>query len=93
MLRTLRYQDVLTKILNSWEDFIPAKEGTLIGGLIFLKDWIIRSEVSDALSKIYVRNIKTNKEEELKITEEKVISPGISLRTKRQRYKYYKNRL
>jgi oligopeptidase B len=67
------------KNINSWEDFIPAKEGALIGGLVFLKDWIIRSEVSDALSKIYVRNIKTNKEEELKITDEKVISPGISV--------------
>jgi oligopeptidase B len=67
------------KNINIWEDFIPAKEGTLIGSLTFLKDWIIRTEVSDALSKIYIRNIKTNKEEELKITEEKVISPGISL--------------
>jgi oligopeptidase B len=70
------------KNVNSWSDFIPAKEGTLIGGLTFLNDWIIRSEVSDALAKIYVRNIKTNKEEELKITEEKVISPGISLKQK-----------
>jgi len=68
--------------ISSWEDFIPAKEGTLIGGLIFLKDWILRSEVSDALSKIYLRNIKTNKEEELKITDEKVINPGISLKQK-----------
>ena len=65
--------------INNWEDFIPAKDGTLIGGLIFLKDWILRSEVSDALSKIYVRNIKTNEEKELKITEERVISPGISI--------------
>ena len=68
--------------INNWKDFIPAKEGTLIGGLTFLKDWIVRSEVSDALAKIFVRNIKTNEEEELKITEEKVISPGISLRQK-----------
>ena len=80
-------------IVKHWEDFIPAKEGTLIGGLIFLKDWIIRSEVSDALSKIYVRNIKTNKEEELNITDEKVISPGISLGAEKQRYKYHKNKL
>ena len=65
--------------ISNWEDFIPAKDGTLIGGLIFLKDWILRSEVSDALSKIYVRNIQTNEEEELKITEERVISPGISI--------------
>ena len=70
------------KNINNWEDFIPAKEGTLIGGLTFLNDWIVRSEVSDALAKIYVRNIKTNKEEELKITEEKVINPGISLKQK-----------
>ena len=65
--------------ISNWEDFIPAKDGTLIGGLTFLKDWILRYEVSDALSKIYVRNIKTNEEEELKITEERVISPGISI--------------
>ena len=67
---------------NQWEDFIPAKSGTLIGGLTFLKDWIVRSEMSNALSKIYVRDIKTNKEEELIITEEKVISPGVSLMQK-----------
>ena len=65
--------------ISNWEDFIPAKDGTLIGGLTFLKDWILRYEVSDALSKIYVRNIKTNEEKELKITEERVISPGISI--------------
>ena len=70
------------KNISSWDDFIPAKDGTLIGGLTFLRDWIIRSEVSDALSRIYVRNVKTNKEEELKITDEKVISPGISLKQK-----------
>ncbi len=68
--------------LNNWKDFIPAKNGTLIGGLTFLKDWILRSEVSNALSKIYIRNIKTNLEEELIITDEKVISPGISLMQK-----------
>ena len=70
------------KNINQWEDFIPAKSGVLIGGLTFLKDWIVRSEMSNALSKIYVRDIKTNKEEELIITEEKVISPGISLMQK-----------
>ena len=65
--------------INEWKDFIPSKKGTLIGSLTFLNDWIIRSEFSDALAKIYIRNIKSNLEEELKITEEKVISPGISL--------------
>ena len=44
--------------VNGWEDFIPAKEGTLIGGLIFLKDWIIRSEVSDALVKNLCKKYK-----------------------------------
>ena len=34
--------------INEWEDFIPAKNGVLIGGLTFLKDWILRTEVSDA---------------------------------------------
>mgnify|MGYP001403455114 FL=1 len=53
--------------INQWEDFISAKPGTLVGGLTFLKDWIVRSEMSNALSKIYVRDIKTNKEEEIKI--------------------------
>ena len=51
------------KNIVEWKDFIPAKNGVLIGGLTFLKNWIIRSEVSDALSKIFVRNIETNKEE------------------------------
>ena len=68
--------------INTWKDFIPAKEGTLIGGLTFLNNWIIRSEISDALAKIYIRNTKTNIEEELKITEEEVINPGISLKQK-----------
>ena len=30
------------------------------------------------LSKVFVRNIKTNKEEQLIFTDEKVISPGVS---------------
>ena len=67
------------KKINEWKNFIPAKNGVLIGGLIFLDDWILRTEVSDALSKIFVRNIKTNKEEQLIFTDEKVISPGVSL--------------
>ena len=68
--------------IGRWQDFIPAKEGVLIGGLTFLNNWIIRAEISDALAKIFVRDIKTNKEEELIITDEKVINPGISLMQK-----------
>ncbi len=65
--------------INDWEDFVSAKSGTLIGGLTFLKKWIIRSEISNALSRVLVRNIDTGIEEELIFTDEKVISPGISL--------------
>ena len=72
------------KNINQWKDFIPAKAGVLIGGLVFLKNWIIRSETSNALSKIYVRDFQSNKEEELIFTEEKVISPGISLMQKKK---------
>ena len=56
-----------------------AKDEVLIGGLVFLNDWIIRSEQSNALEKIFVKNVKTNIEEEIKFVDEKVIVPGISL--------------
>jgi len=65
---------------QKWETYIAAKDEVLIGGLVFLNDWIIRSEVSNALGKIFVKNIKTNIEEEIKFTDEKVIDPGISLK-------------
>ena len=64
--------------LNAWEDFIPAKKEVVIGPLEFLDDWIIRGEMTNALPKIFVRNIKTNKEEELVFADEKVWSPSIS---------------
>ena len=55
------------------KSFIPAKEEVLIGGLTFLNDWIIRSETSNALDKLFVRNIKTEKEEELIFSDENVM--------------------
>jgi len=64
---------------QNWEKFVPAKDEVLIGGLVFLNDWIIRSETSDALSKLILRDPKTNNEEEIVFTDEKVIVPGISL--------------
>ncbi len=67
------------KNFKSWETYIPAKDETLIGGLTFLKNWVIRSEVTDALGKIYVRNLRENKEEELIFSDEKVYDGGISL--------------
>ena len=69
---------------KDWEIFIPAREEVLIGGLIFLNDWIIRSETSNALSKLILRNPKNNEEEEIFFSDEKVIVPGVSL-TQRNR--------
>jgi len=65
---------------NNWKSFIPAKDEVLIGGLVFLKDWIIRSETSNALNKLIIRNPKTGEENELNFVNEKVIVPGISLK-------------
>ena len=67
---------------QNWEVFIPARDEVLIGGLIFLKNWIIRSETSNALSKLILRDPKTNEEEEIIFSDEKVIVPGISLAQK-----------
>ena len=64
---------------QNWETFIPAKNEVLIGGLVFLKDWIVRSETSDALGKLILRNPKSNNEEEIIFSDEKVIVPEISL--------------
>ena len=66
-------------ISQKWKTFIPAKDETLIGGLTFLNKWIIRSEVTNALDKIFVRNVETNQEEELIFTDENVYDSGISL--------------
>ncbi len=63
---------------SKWEVFIPAKNETMIGGLTFLKNWIIRSELNNALDKIFVRDIKSNKEEELIFTDEEVYDASIS---------------
>ena len=67
---------------KEWETFIPAREEVLIGGLIFLNDWIIRSETSNALSKLILRNPKNDEEEEIFFSDEKVIVPGVSLTQK-----------
>ena len=71
----------ITDNLNEqkWKSFIPAKEEVLIGGLTFLNNWIIRSETSDALDKLFVKNLKTEIEEELTFSDEEVYVPGVSL--------------
>jgi len=68
--------------IDKWQDYIPTTKGVLVGGFEILNEWMVRSEVRDALSKLYVRNLKTNKEEELTITDEKVITPGATLMQK-----------
>ncbi len=73
-----------TKDINfkKWETYIPAKDETLIGGLTFLKNWIIRSEVTNALGKIFVKNLREKTEEELIFSDEKVYDGGVSLMQK-----------
>jgi len=62
-----------------WKTFIAAKDEVLIGGLTFLKNWIIRSETSDALDKLFVKNVINGIEEELIFSDETVYVPGASL--------------
>ncbi len=69
---------------QDWKPFILPKNEVLIGGLTFLKNWIIRSETSNALDKLFVRNVSTNIEEELIFSDEKIYVPGVSL-TQRNR--------
>ena len=75
--------DISSSLENqSWKPFVPSKNEVLIGGCVFLKNWIIRSETSDALDKLFIRNISTNFEEELLFSDEKVYVPNISLKQK-----------
>ena len=67
---------------QKWKSFIKPKNEVLIGSCIFLKNWIIRSETSNALDRLFVRHISKTSEEELIISEEKVCVPNISLRQK-----------
>jgi oligopeptidase B len=64
---------------QNWRSFISAKEEVLIGGCTFLNNWIIRSETSNALDKLFVKNISTGNEEELVFSDEKIYVPGVSL--------------
>ena len=67
---------------QNWKPFIKPKNEVLIGSCIFLKNWIIRSETSNALDKLFVRHISKQSEEELIFSDEKVYVPNISLRQK-----------
>ena len=75
--------DISSSLENqNWKPFVPSKNEVLIGACVFLKNWIIRSETSDALDKLFIRNISTNFEEELIFSDEKVYVPNISLKQK-----------
>ena len=75
--------DISSSLENqNWKPFVSSKNEVLIGGCVFLKNWIIRSETSDALDKLFIRNISTNFEEELLFSDEKVYVPNISLKQK-----------
>ena len=67
---------------QKWEIFIPPKKEVLIGGMVFLDNWILRSEISNALGKLYVKNKENETEEELIFSDEKVIIPSVSLMQK-----------
>ena len=58
----------------------------MIGGLEFLENFIVRSEKSDAIPKLFVRNIKTNKEKEIKISDEAIGCPGNFFNAKGQKH-------
>ena len=75
--------DISNSLENqNWKTFVAPKNEVLIGGCTFLKNWIIRSETSNALDKLFVRNISSNIEEELIFSDEKIYVPGISLTQK-----------
>ena len=63
---------------QDWQTYIAAQDEVLIGSLFFLDNWILRSEISNALPKIFVKNKFSDEEEEIKFSGEKVIDPGIS---------------
>ena len=67
---------------QKWRSFVSAKNEVLVGGCVFLNDWIIRSETSNALDKLFLRNISTNIEEKLIFSNESVYVPNISLKQK-----------
>ena len=68
-----------TDKIHNLEVLIQPKKETVIGGFEFLDNYIIRTEKSDAIPKLYVRNLKNNTEEEIKVSNEVIGVPGVSL--------------
>ncbi len=80
--RDYKVQRCKTNETDKLEEFISPKKETVIGGLDFLDEYIIRGEKSDAISKLFIRKIKTNNEEEITISDEAIGVPGASLMQK-----------
>ena len=75
--------DICDNLENqNWKAFVPPKDEVLIGGCTFLNNWIIRSETSNALDKLFVKNVSAGTEEELIFSDENIYVPGISLTQK-----------
>ncbi|MDG2001043.1 MAG: S9 family peptidase [Alphaproteobacteria bacterium] len=68
--------------ITSWKGVVPAKAEVLVGGFTMLNNWMVRSETINALPKLFVRNLKNNKEEEIIFSKEIVYNPSISLKQK-----------
>ena len=56
--RDYKVQRCKTNETDKLEEFISPKKETVIGGLDFLDEYIIRGEKSDAISKLFIRKIK-----------------------------------
>ena len=64
--------------LENLDEFVAAKNEVIIGSFIFLENWMIRNETSNALPKLFIKNLKNDNEEELIFCDEKVYSPGVA---------------
>ena len=58
MQKILKLKNVKIYLNKIGKIYIAPKNETLIGGLIFLDNWIIRGEKSNALAKLFVKNTK-----------------------------------
>ncbi len=74
-----------------WEDFIPYNTGTLIEDFGLYKNYLIRQEMYDALPRIVVFDLSTNKEHSIDFSEEAYdlnISGGFEFDTEITRFSY-----
>ena len=58
---------------QKWESYISAKDEVLIGGLVFLNDWILRSEVSNALENFLQKMLRQILKKKLNLRMKKLL--------------------